>query len=237
MKLGFGTICTVIGVAFAATSALSAQTVTYTGSGTNPGTGSGLAAQVTLTLNAGVLGIDLINTGAPGKADSDALCALLFTLAPGNTLTPLTASLLPGSVYTNPPAFSIGQEWGYNAGFSGPAGTNAGVSAAGLGLFGSGNFAANGQHLQGLDYGLINGIAANANGPMQAAVLVNNGVHLDLAAPTLKLSDISNVRFQYGTALTDSNLPGTPPVPEPGTLSLLATAVLSAVPFLRKRVR
>ena len=241
MRLGIGTLGAIVGLALATTCASRAQSIIYTASGTNGATGTALAGQATLTLNGGVLSIDLQNTSAPAKANSDALMALIFTLAPGKSLSPLSASLMPGSAFTNSPDHSLGQEWGYAAGFSGPDGTNAGVSASGLGLFSSGNFAAGGQNLNGFDYGLVNGIASNANNPTKQAILVNNGIHLELAAPNLALSDIDTVRFQYGTALSEPRLPGTPNtppgVPEPGTLGLLATAGLSALPFLRKRAR
>ncbi|HEY3269410.1 MAG TPA: XDD4 family exosortase-dependent surface protein [Armatimonadota bacterium] len=234
-------VLTAATLAMAAALQAKADSVTYTSAGTNGATGSALAATAVMTLSSGQLFIDLTNTGAPAKAPSDALMALLFTVSPSLTLTPVSAALKPGSTFTNPAAYSLGQEWQYRSGISGPGSTNAGISAAGLGLFSAANFAPGGQNLQGMDYGIVNGVSSSANSPTQSAVFVNNSARFTFSAPNVELADISNVAFQFGTALDEPRLPGTPDppsppaVPEPGALALVGCGALGALPMLRRR--
>jgi hypothetical protein len=64
-----------------------------------------------------------------------------------------------------------------------------------------------------------------------------SGVFFALAGVAgLSVFDILNVSVQYGTSLSETNIPGscssncTPPVPEPGSLARFGAALLAAVP-------
>ena len=243
------TICTMAALVCMAASPLSASSVVYTASGTNPEAGA-ISAQATFTHDGSFLDITLQNTGPAARVQSDALLGLMFTLGSGN-LTPLTASLGAGSSYIIPSGVTLqplGDEWQYKQGGSSfPDGTNAGVSAAGFDIFGHGNFGSSSNNLKGAAYGLVNGLSSEANKPMKKDyVFRNNAITLRLGAPAgFSLNQISNVYFQYGTGLNEPRLPGvprnTPPnppaVPEPGTMSLMGFAAMSALPFISRKRR
>jgi hypothetical protein len=85
--------------------------------------------------------------------------------------------------------------------------------------------------------GLQYGITSAGDNPMtgnQAVTgsnaLIHNSVIFTLGSLPVgfNLSSISNVRFQYGTALTDISFPGTPgtAVPEAPTMALIGFGLL-----------
>jgi hypothetical protein len=138
-----------------------------------------------------------------------------------------------------PVTANMGGEWAYGSGLVGvPHNATQGISSAGFGPFGSPNF--NGPDLappnavDGLQYGLLsagdNTATGNggANGPiLGSGGLVKSSVVFTLSfTGTLTEGDITDISFQYGTALTDLNVP--PPGFAPDNGSTIALAILGA---------
>jgi len=186
------------------------------------------------------------------------LTALFFNIG-GVTLTPLGAVTGPSSSVINVNSvnggvihgsdFNVGGEWGYGSGFN-VGGASSGTSSTGLGLFGSPNF--NGSNLQGpavLD-GVQYGITTATDNPLtgnggitsaQSSQFIKNEVILTLTAipTTFDLASINDVRFQYGTLLTEPYLPGTPgntPTPDGGSTLLLLGSALVGFGILRRKI-
>lgn len=130
------------------------------------------------------------------------------------------------------PGDSVGGEWAYNSGIAGPHGADYGVSSSGLGLFGPGDRFA-GNNLQGpaspdgVQYGITNAgdNILTGNGGLNGEGLIKHAVViiLDGVGPNFDLSSIGNVSFQYGTGLSEPNLPG---APTPGAMALLGISGL-----------
>ncbi len=167
------------------------------------------------------------------------LTSVFFDLAPTTTLTPVSAMLGLGSVVHFGPngGGNMGGEWAFGSGLIGAPG-NAGLSTSstGLGLFGQANF--NGSNLQGptavdgLQYGITSAgdNVATGNTPVTGGfALIQNSVIFTLSGnpvfTTIGDYTISNVSFQYGTALDEPNDPGVfveTNVPEPTAMSICA---------------
>lgn len=223
-----------------------AGTLTYSASGTNTYSGNNnpLSAAVVFDYDgSSVLKVTLQNT-VPGGAyvPSDVLTDLFWTSSSGVTLTPVSAALGSGSTVVNPPgSYTLGKEWQYLAGLSGPGGTNTGIGSSGLGIFSSGNFSAGGNPTDGMNYGIISGVNAGANPAVNSGTFVNNSMVFTLSVGSgFNLNSISNVYFQYGTSLSEPRLAGQPSspsnVPEPGTIAMLATMGTSSLCFgIRRR--
>lgn len=128
----------------------------------------------------------------------------------------------------------VGGEWAYKGALGGaPHGAKYGVSSSGLGLFGPGDLFA-GSNLEGpgspdgIQYGLTTkgDNLLTGNGGITGTGLIKHAIVIVLNnVGALNPSSISNVSFQYGTDLSEPNLPG---VPTPGAMALLGMAGLVA---------
>jgi hypothetical protein len=214
----------------------------FASSGTNPATGDYLSASASFDLVKGTqLQITLSNLGGPAYHPSDVLTAVFFDLDGTTTLTPVSAVLNTGSVLLNGPLSpnqSLGDNWEYLSNLSGiPGQPLQGIAAAGLGIFGHGNFGSHSQNLRGADFGLVNGPTEDSSGQLSNLQLENNSVvfTLDGLPADFNLGAITQVEFQYGTALSPSEpmlFAHLVPVPEPSALVLLA---LGSTAFLLRR--
>lgn len=206
------------------------------------------SAKAVFDIVGGNLQITLANIGSTpptppgGWNPTYILTALFFDINGVGALTPVSAteSGLQGTV---PSADVFGDYWQYKSGLSAPHAASEGIGTAGFSLFGpTGNFDNNtdgpNNSIDGFDYGLINFPRASGNDGIptttfaQSVVFTLSGVGLPTS---LSASDISNVSFQYGTALSEPNL-----VPEPstmiaGALLLLPFAASTARFFRRNR--
>lgn len=213
-----------------------------TGSGTSSDHGSPLQASADFSLSGTTLTVVLTNTESAAVVyPTDVLTGVLFNTssATGHGLTPSSAALTSGSTVASgatPTSYtSVGEGWQYKTGIS-AHGENSGISAAGLGVFGpSGNFYSPGVNLDGLDYGLVGsgGISGSANtGVTGHGPLFQKSITFTLTVGSnFSLSDIgTQVVFQYGTALTDSNFSGSL-VPEPSTMLIAAVGTLGFVGY------
>lgn len=221
-----------------ATAVASADSVIFSASQGN------LAASTRFETVGTSLVVTLTNTSAFDVDDPpDILTAVFFDVSGASlTLTPQSGVLGPGSIVlfdTPDPGGVVGGEWEYNNNFGGAAPRAAayGISSAGFGLFGSGTRFP-GSNLEGPDNvnGLQYGVTSAGDNPASGNAAVTGGNALIQSEVVLTLTGlpenfdinrISNVNWQYGTNLSEPN------IPEPGTAGLLA---LSAFAALRRRI-
>jgi len=219
------------------------------------------SASVNFEVIGGELVVTLTNTSPNDAAvTTDILTAVFFTAKGDPLFTKTSAGLTPGSTTTAYPsgtgsgtnATGVGSEWAYLNNLS-VFGQNEGLSSSGLGVFGKDDRFDTVTNLEGPDSpdGLQYGITslgddqATGNGDIQNSTLIKNSVvfHLDLNGNTFDpYTDITDVRFLYGTALTDTVLTGgcsegCGVVPLPGTLTLLGTGMLGLLGWTGRRRR
>jgi hypothetical protein len=184
----------------------------------------------------------LTNTsGLDVLVPADVLTGVFFDITGDPLLTAVSANVASGSSVlfgTTDPGSGVGGEWAYTNDLSGaPGGARQGISSSGLGLFGPALLFP-GSNLQGPSSpdGLQYGITSAGDNPAtgNAAVtganaLTKNAVDFVLTGlpVNFSLASISNVSFQYGTALSEPSFPGNPggEVPEPSTVVLFATGI------------
>jgi hypothetical protein len=214
----------------------------------NATNGNNLSASATFDIVGGNLQVTLTNTSGVDVNDpAQILHALFFDVSGNPSLTYTSANICGSCTFTaaGPTGTDVGAEWGY---ITNPNGVTQhyGLSSAGYGV-GSYTFVsgATDQPHQGTppaggDYGLVSAgytTAGDNGGVTNNQPYVKNSVIFNLGAYNGSLSNISNLRFQYGTALTDTNLPGTPPVPEPATWTMMLVGFAGIGVAMRRRRR
>ena len=221
------------------------MTFTATGSGAN----AGLSASVTFDDVAGNLVVTLDNTAAAGTTIDPKylLTAVYFDI--GSTSFSSGGVSSHGTVWDYvsgswaPISADVGAYWEYKAGLSGtPNGQDAGLSSTGLGIFDQNGNLTTGTPgpLDGPPWGVSAGEPADTSAMQHNAPVVADEIVFVLNGLGGLLDNVSNVGFQYGTALDEPYLPGTPstPVPEAGTLlagtMLLLPLGASMLRILRK---
>lgn len=250
-------------VAIGQISKADAASVTFTGAGTNTyatrGQYDGLGASAAFddALNPGKLTITLSNIGPGASVPSDILTALFWDYN-GSPLSNLslfsaTAPLLTNG-QTNVNLAGSLNEWKLPNGSITAISQDYGIGTAGLGIFQGGGG-------QQMNYGIVsNQSYDNANSAVSGGTFVKGSATFVLSGlPTgFDLGKIGNVRFQYGTNLSEPSFapttvnysgytpPSQPPstgggtstgtrkIPEPSTTLALGVVAISALK-LRKR--
>jgi hypothetical protein len=220
MKIAYGVLSAV--VVLISAQVASADEVTFTGSS---GT---LSAEVTFQTAGSNLIVTLTNTSTTDAlVNADILTAVFWSSSV--TLSPVSATAALGSVYDFPLVTNVGGEWAYNSGFSGPAGTNQGISSTGLDLFGPHDRFDESANLLGPDSpgGVQFGIAPAGDDPLTGngnqlvgEGLIKNSVTFVLSGWSGSLASITDVWFQYGTSLDEPGFGGSH-TPEPATIVLM----------------
>jgi hypothetical protein len=193
--------------------------------------------------------ITLTNTFSP-KSDykfkeTEVLTALFFDVAGDAKLAPSAISAGSSKIW-GADGTTLGQNWEYlhkASDLSGFVTQDYGISCAGLGIFHAGNFAKHGVNLQGFDWGLMPQTTTNfdhfnhgkCDCPSQMTdVFVQSTIAFTLSGfSTHSLSEISNVKFQYGTAVTCHSVYSS--VPEPSVFALLGIAAMGLLVHVRRR--
>ena len=230
------------------------------------GTNGALSAEAAFTFSGDTLTIVLRNTAASGTdlTPGATLSGLFFDLTGDPTLTPVSALLDAGDILVNTSdctinpcagATNVGGEWSYgkNAGGTQQI-ASAGYAAVSFPNFGGLDFAGPPSgSLDGIQGGITDCgyVAGSGNGGIEGSLLISCAAVFTLTGVSgLDADDLSNVSFQYGTALTETNVPGDnptsdnptatghsfpPPVPEPASLILLGSGLAGVAMKLRRR--
>lgn len=201
----------------------------------------GRAASANFSVSGSSLIIRLTNTSAADVMQPiDVLTGVYFDIAGAPIAFSRTSAVLgAGSSVlfgSSDPGGVVGGEWAFKGGLSGgPRNAAYGASASGLGLFGpSDRFPGNNLQQQnnvgGLEYGITSAgdNPATGNTPVTGPnALIKNEVVFTLGGlpQGFALGSIGNVSFQYGTDLSEPNIPG---VPTPGAAALAGVAGLIA---------
>src|SRR5437868_1704203 len=219
--------------------------------GTN---GSNLSASATFDIVSGNLLVTLTNTSAVDIDDpAQVLHALFFDVANNPALTYTSANSFATCTFVGTVSgtgTNVGAEWAYKQNASGLGGgvtQDYGLSSAGYGIFGPGDVLSGAPDRGGAttppdggDFGLLSAgytTAGDNGGITNNQPYIKNSVTFSLGAYNGSLTDISNIRFQYGTEITDTSIPGTPAVPEPATWAMMLMGFAGIGVAMRRRRR
>ena len=214
------------------------------------GASGSLSASAQFDILGGNLLLTLANTStADTLVPTDVLTGVFFNVAGDPTLTRIsvlsggTTSL--GTTFVSGPGTVVGGEYAYVNNLS-QYSANSGFSSSGLGLFGPpdlfpGTNLSGPVSPDGLQYGLSSAgdILATGNADVLGSELIKNSVIAKFGGlPSgFSLSDITSVTFQYGTALSETSIPGSGGgggggggsngnVPEPASIALMGLGLL-----------
>lgn len=197
-----------------------------------------LDASATFSASGSTLTVTLTNSSLfDVLVPADVLTALFFDYdGTALNLTPTSASLNLGSIVLfapPPPGGSVGGEWEWEESFDNPAPSGAayGIGSSGFNLFGAGEMFGFGDldppaNVNGLNYGITSAGDNPASGNSQVTggvPLIKNSVVFTLAGLPADFDEnlVSNVNWQYGTDLSEPN------IPEPASLALIVVGLLS----------
>lgn len=233
---------------------------TFSGSEVNSASGHTLSASATFSVSGNNLVIVLENTDptAYGSAlvPSDILSAVFFDLdvspSPDLTFSNYGAMVIdPSSVVnpydedltnvTAPPEGSLKGGWQFrdttsSSGLGGDSTANKVTQRFGFGTVGLGIFSGNKDQAGWLNYALVGSGYQNGDGnsPLRDKPFIKTSVVLTVSGlPSgFDVSQVTNVRFQYGTSLGETSITGIPGindqggpvVPEPTSLALAGFA-------------
>jgi len=226
-------------------------------------TGTNLSAAATFEISGNTLTVTLSNTGDATRYQADILTALFFDIegAPSLDLDDMdnATALLPaghGAVqwvgdhktgseqpytWSGSPANDVSGEWAFKDGLSGaPGGANYGFSSAGLDLFGPHDLFSD-QSLyskkapDGSPFGIasVDGLAPTSSSLGDRPYIKSVVVFTLTVADTIETLHISNVSFQYGTDLSETNITPSPT----GVVGLASLGLMGGICCLFRRLR